>query len=76
VVVERVDDGGEGDEILVAGRGHGGRGIDADVDVGGDGGEGEKESGAGEAIHADEITAMFAKCAMGSASAQSGRRGW
>jgi hypothetical protein len=46
------------------------------VDVGGDGGKREKESGAGEAIHADEITAMFAKCAMGSASAQSGRRGW
>ena len=76
VVVERVDDGGEGNEILVAGRGHAGRGIDADVDVGGDGGKGEQESGAGEAIHADEITAMFAKCAMGSERAQSGRRGW
>jgi hypothetical protein len=42
VVVERVDDGGEGGEVFVAGCGGAGGRIDADVDVGCEGGEGEE----------------------------------
>ena len=41
VVVECVDDGGEGGEVFVAGRGGAGGGIDADMDIGGEDRKGE-----------------------------------
>ena len=60
MVVERVDDGGEGGEVLVAGRGGTGGGIHADVNVGcrGRGRDGEGQKGWKEEVsHRDESTA-------------------